>query len=299
MTSAVAAGERSRRQSRRADGYSRRIVGGPGCFTYVVLGLTVLASIFPLYWMLVIGSNDTAAINKVPPAIKPGGNFWRTAKLVWNNESAQFGKSLLNSVMVSAAVAVGVVFFSTLAGFAFAKLKFRGKGFLLGFVIATMMVPVQLGFVPSYLLMAQLEWVGKLRALVIPAMVSAFGVFWMRQFIHGAIPDELMDAARIDGCSSFRTYRSVVLPSIRGGAAVLGLFTFIQTWNDFFWPLIILNDPDRFTVQVSLLQLRNQYFVDYGLQFTGVVMATAPLLLLFVFTGRQIVGGVMEGAVKG
>ncbi len=299
MASTFSVSERSRRRVRNESTRTRRVAGGPGWFTYVVLGVTVLASIFPFYWMIVIGSNDTAAINRTPPAIVPGGNFWRTAKLVWNNDSAQFGKSLLNTVMVSTLVAIGVVFFSTLAGFSFAKLNFRGKRFLLGFVVATMMVPVQLGFVPSYLLMAQLEWVGKLRALVIPAVVSAFGVFWMRQFISGAIPDELMDAARIDGCSSFRTYRSVVLPSIRGGAAVLGLFTFIQTWNDFFWPLIILNDPDRFTVQVSLLQLRNQYFVDYGLQFAGVVMATAPLLLIFALAGRQIVGGVMEGAVKG
>jgi len=266
-------------------------------FTYIVLGVAVLGALAPLYWMFVVGSNDTSAIAKFPPVFAPGGNFFNNLDDI--NSRVPFGRSLLNSAVVATSVAVLQVFFCSLAGYAFAKLRFRGRNGLLVAVIATMAIPGQLGLVPMYMIMANLGWVDSLQALIVPSAVSAFGVFWMRQVIVGAIPDELIEAAKIDGCSTFRTYWSIVLPNIRGAAAVFGLFAAMGAWNDFLWPLVILNTPENFTSQVAIQQLRTAYTVDYSIVMTGSVLATLPLLILFILAGRQLVAGIMEGAVKG
>jgi cellobiose transport system permease protein len=288
--SAIAAPMPSRRRSSRP-------AGRPGRTTYIVLGLTVLLSVFPFYWMFVVASNDTSAINNVPPALLPGSNFFDNAAAVF--ERVPFERALLNSAIVSVAVAAGQVFFSAMAGYAFAKMRFRFRNALFVLVIGTMMVPLQLGVVPQFLLITELGWVNDLKALIVPGLVTAFGVFWMRSAIDNAVPDELIEAAQVDGARSFRIFWSIVLPSIRPAAAVLSLFAFMAAWNDFFWPLIVLNKPDSFTVQVALRQLQTEaYVTDYAVQMAGIVMATVPLLVLFVFLGKQIVGGIMEGALK-
>ena len=198
----------------------------------------------------------------------------------------------------SGTVATSVVFFSTLAGFAFAKLSFRGRTPLLVFVVATLAVPTQLGVIPLFIVMAKLGWVGSLWALIVPGMVTAFGVFFMRQYLVDAVPDELIEAARVDGCSMLRTFWNVALPAARPAAAILWLFTFMATWTDFFWPLIVLPASNP-TVQIALQQLQSGYYVDYSLVLAGTTLATIPLLVLFVVTGRQMVAGIMQGAVKG
>jgi len=268
-----------------------------GWFTYFVLAFTMLLSLFPLYWMFVVASNDTSAINDVPPALVPGPNFLDNARQVF--EAVPFWRNMFNTLVVAGAIAVGQLFFCALAGFAFAKLEFPGRRTLLAFVIGTMMVPLQLAVVPQFVLITNLGWVNDLKALIVPGLVSAFGVFWMRQSIENSLPDELVDAARIDGAGSFRIFWSIALPVIRPAATVLGLFSFMTAWNDFFWPLIVLNSPDSFTVQVALRQLQSQaYVTDYGVQMAGIVLGTAPLLLIFIILGRQIVGGIMDGALK-
>lgn len=270
---------------------------GPSWFTYLVLVATVIAAVFPFYWMFVVASNDSSAVNDVPPALTPGGNFFDQVGEVFAR--VPFGRALLNSFIVATSVAAGQVFFSALAGFAFAKLRFAGRNLLFVLVVATMMVPLQLGVIPQFLLISELGWVNDLKALIMPGIVTAFGVFWMRQAVENAVPDELIHAASVDGAGPFRTFRSVVLPTIRPAASVLGLFAFMFAWNDFFWPLIVLNSPENFTVQVALRQLQSQaYVTDYGVQMAGIVLASAPLLLIFVLLGKQIVGGIMEGALK-
>jgi cellobiose transport system permease protein len=266
-------------------------------FTYFVLIIAVLFAIAPLYWMYVIGSNDSSAVSKFPPAFLPGGNFGANLKII--EEKVPFGRSLVNSAIVAVSVAFLQMFFCSLAGFAFAKLRFPGRRTLFVFVIATMAIPGQLGLVPMYMIMTKLAWIDTLQALIVPGAVSAFGVFWMRQVIVGSIPDELIEAAKVDGCSILRIYRSVVLPNIRGAAAVFGLFAAMAAWNDFLWPLVILSSPERFTSQVAIQQLRTQYTIDYSSVMTGSVLATLPLLVLFVVAGKQLVAGIMEGAVKG
>jgi cellobiose transport system permease protein len=269
-----------------------------GRLTYAALTLTALLSIFPIYWMFVVASRTSDAMGEVPPPVTPGGNLGANIVRLFANTDAYFLTGLVNSTIVAVSVTVSVVFFSTLAGFAFAKLRFRGRNALLMVIIATMMVPTQLGVIPLYMLMTKLNWNDRLPAVIVPALVTGFGVFMMRQYAGQAVSTELIEAARMDGCNTARIYWNVVLPALRPAAAVLGLLTFMTTWNDFLWPYAVLNDPENPTVQLSLRALSDGYYQDMSQVFTGTAIATLPLLLVFVVFGRQIIGGIMEGAVK-
>jgi cellobiose transport system permease protein len=276
----------------------RRLIRGPGIPTYVVLIVMFIVSAFPFYWMFVVASQTSAAVNDIPPALIPGPNFLYHVGEVFAR--VPFDRALLNSAIVAGTIAICQTFFCALAGFAFAKLQFPFRNVLFVLVVATMMVPVQLGVIPQFLLVKNLGWVNNLAAVIVPGLVSAFGVFWMRQYIAGAVPDELIQAAKVDGASSFRTFRSIVLPIIRPSAIVLGLFAFMFAWNDFFWPLIVLTKAESYTTQVALQQIQSvAYVTDYGVQMAGTVIATLPLLILGLVLGKQLVGGIMEGAVKG
>lgn len=280
----------------RRRGDSRALDSRPGFLVYGVLAAVLAGSAFPLWWSYLIGSSDAAAVNRGLIPVLPGGNFLANAAAVV--DSIPFWKALLNSLIVSTSVAFSVVLFSTLAGYAFAKLRFRGREGLLVFVVATMAVPTQLGVIPLFIVMSKLGWTGTLWAVIAPGLVTAFGVFWMTQYLRDALPNELIEAARIDGCSMIATFWHVGLPAARPAAAMLALFTFTATWTNFFWPLIVL-DPDDPTLPVALQQLQAAYYVDYSLVLAGVVLSIIPLLLLFVLLGRQLVSGIMEGAVKG
>jgi cellobiose transport system permease protein len=208
---------------------------------------------------------------------------------------------MLNTLLVCLSVACAQVFFSSLAGLALAKLNFLGKKWLLLAIVGTLMLPSQLGLVPLFkILVNNFNWGDSLKALIVPAMVSAFGVFWMRQAIDAQVPKELLEAASIDGASIPRIYRTMIVPAILPTAFVLGLFSFLASWNDYLMPLFILQNPDNFTLQVALNQLNTKaYGMDYNIVMAGSFMATFPLLILFVFVGRRLVTGVMDGAVKG
>ncbi|WP_203746211.1 carbohydrate ABC transporter permease [Actinoplanes cyaneus] len=276
---------------RRRFGYPRRA----SVWTYGALLAVVAGSVFPLYWSFVVSSQTSEAVAQVPPVLIPGGHLFDN--IAWVFDSTDFAQALLNSFIVSASVTISVVFFSTLAGFAFAKLRFRGRKVLLALAIGTSVVPQQLGIIPLYLLMAKLGWTDRLAAVIVPGLVTAFGVFFMTQYLGRAVPDELLEAGRMDGCGTFGLYWHVVLPAARPAAAVLGLFTFMQAWNDFFWPLVVLQN--NATVQVALSSLASGYTTDYTLTLTGTVLATVPILVIFMVLGRQIVGGIMQGAIKG
>jgi cellobiose transport system permease protein len=269
----------------------------PRWSTYVVLGIIVLFSIFPLYWSIVVSSRDQAAIGSYPPPLVPGGSLWDNLSTAF--EQGNFGLALTNSVIVAGTVTVAVVFTSTLAGFSFAKLTFRGRNGLFTAVVATMLVPTQLAIIPLYIMVTQwFDWANDLRGVIVPSLVSAFGVFFMRQYLSSAMPTELLEAGRVDGASTMRIYWNVVLPIARPGAAVLGLLTFITFWNDLFWPLILLNTQNP-TVQVAIANTASGIEVDYSLVLAGTVIATFPMLIVFLLLGRQIIGGIMQGAVKG
>ena len=242
---------------------------GPG--TYIFLIVVAAASAFPLYWSFVVASHDNAAVSEYPPVLTPGGQLWHNIGRLFNSGevSVDFWAALTNSFIVALTVSVAVVFFSALAGFAFAKLEFRGSRMLLLAVVATMLVPVQLGVIPLYIEMKEFGWTNSLQAVTAPYLVTAFGVF-----------------------------RHVVWPAVRPVAAVLGLLTFMTTWNDFFWPLIVLS-PQNPTVQVAVSSLASGYVEDFALVLTGTFISILPLLFVFLVLGRQIIGGIMQGAVKG
>ncbi|WES63739.1 carbohydrate ABC transporter permease [Microbacter sp. GSS18] len=269
-----------------------------GFWVYGALVVVLIGSVFPFYWSFLIGSGDASTINDPNMSWWPGGNFLDNAAAVVSDPAVNFWRALWNSIYSSALIAASVVVFSTLAGWAFAKLKFRGSGPLLVFVVATMAVPMQLGVVPLYILFADLGWTGSIGAIIVPALVTAFGVFWMTQYLRQSVPDELIEAARVDGASSFRTFLTVGVVAARPAAAMLGLFTFVTAWNNFFWPFIVL-DRQNPTLPVALSLLQSNYFVDYSVVLAGVLLSTIPLLILFIFTGKQLVSGIMAGAVKG
>ena len=249
--------------------------------------------------MFVVSSNTNAEISKSPPSLGPGGRFLIVAEKVMSAEGVYFNSALMNTFIVGISIAVAQVVFSAIAGFAFAKLNFRGRKFFILFIVGTMMLPSQLGIIPLFMLVKNLQMIDTLYALIVPALVTAFGVFWMRQIIDAQVPNELLEAASIDGASIPRIFFGVVLPIIRQSSFVLGLFAFLAAWNDYLWPTIVLQNPRNFTLQVALTQLKPMYGLDYALQMGGAFLATAPLLILFVFVGRKLVSGVMDGAVKG
>lgn len=269
-----------------------------GFMGYASLIIITFLSIFPFYWMFIVASNGTDEISKIPPTLVPGPRFFTVISSVYE-ALPQFNQALLNTVYVGTVVAIAQVFFSAIAGFAFAKLNFKGQKFMVLFVILTMMLPSQLGIIPLFILISQMGLMDSLGALIIPALVTAFGVFWMRQVIDAQVPNELLEAASIDGAGVFRAYWSIVLPIIAQSSFVLGLFSFLATWNDFLWPLLVLNTPENFTAQVAVNQLKSSYAIDYALNMGGAFLSTAPLLVLFIFVGRRLVRGVMDGAVKG
>ncbi len=262
-----------------------------------VLALATAISAFPLYFMLVMASRPNEDITSVPPPLLPGGELWSNLDRVLANPDVQFTTALVDSLLVATVSTVALVMFSAMAGFAFAKMRFVARQPLLAFVLATMMVPVQLGLIPLYMLMSKLHLVGSLPAVVLPFLVSGFGVFLMRQFVTQALPDELLEAARLDGASVWRTFWYVVVPVLRPAAAVLGLLAFMERWNDFLWPYLVL-DIDHPTVQVALSRLAGGYYTDQALVMAGTLLGVVPLLVVFVLFGRQIVGGIMEGGVK-
>ncbi|GAB3506599.1 carbohydrate ABC transporter permease [Amycolatopsis cihanbeyliensis] len=264
---------------------------------YAALGAILLLSVFPLYWSIVVSSRDQSAVGRYPPPLVPGGSLWDNLSAAY--QQGNFGVALANSTIVAGTITVSVVFTSTLAGFAFAKLRFRGRNALFTVVVATMLVPPQLAIVPLYIMVTQwFGWANDLRGVIVPTLVSAFGVFFMRQYLTSAVPGELLEAGRADGASTFRMYWNIVLPIARPGAAVLGLLTFIMYWNDLFWPLILLNTQNP-TVQVAIANTSSGIEVDYSLVLAGTVIATFPMLIVFLLLGRQIIGGIMQGAVKG
>jgi cellobiose transport system permease protein len=283
------------RVSGRSRRHSRKLTSA-GPVTYTLLVLSALVSIFPLYWTLVAASHTNHEIAETPPPFLPNASIFSNVKLAL--EQAPIGKAIVNSVIVAGCITVGTVLCCTLAGFAFAKLRFRGSAFLLALVIGTMMVPTQLGIIPLFILIAKLHWVNQLQAVVLPTLVSAFGVFFMRQYLSQALPDELLEAGRVDGASTNRIFWSIVVPVARPAMAVLGMLTFLTAWNDFFWPIIALT-TDNPTVQVALAGLGTGYVPQRSVIMAGTLLGTLPVLVVFAVLGKQIVGGIMQGAVKG
>ncbi|MFI8324242.1 carbohydrate ABC transporter permease [Streptomyces sp. NPDC085529] len=287
-------GERpARRRFRQTAG--RQHHAGP--LTYVLLVVATIVSLFPLYWNVVAASHTGDRVVQAPAPLLPGSRLLDNLSFAW--DQVDMGEALINTTVVASLVAASTVLFSTLAGFAFAKLPFKGRGMLLSLVVATMTIPPQLSVIPLYQIITDLGWFDQLQSVVLPSLVAAFGVFFMRQFLVEALPVELVEAARMDGAHSLRVIWHVVFPVARPAMAVLGMLVFVQAWNDFFWPFIALTPDGNPTLQVALAGLgAGNHTVDHAIVLTGALISTVPLLLVFAFLGKHIVGGITAGAVK-
>ncbi|MBO3734292.1 carbohydrate ABC transporter permease [Glycomyces niveus] len=274
-------------------------VFAPTAMTRIGLVLVALLSIFPLYWMIIIASRTSSDASGFPPPLLPGGNLGEHIREALTSPDANLLLGLQNSLIITGTVTVSVVLLSTLGGFAFAKLRFRGSKILMGTVLFSMMVPLQqLGIVPMYMIMVELEWIDTLQAAILPFLINGFGIFLMRQYVEQSVPDEIIEAARIDGASTFGIWWRIVLPALRPAMVVLGLLTFMLNWNEFLWPFMVLSEENP-TIQLAIRQISTAtWATDLSMVFTGTLISIIPIAILFVVFGRQIVQGIMEGSGK-
>ena len=263
---------------------------------YAVLAIAAVLSVLPFCWMVIASTHETSDLFGTPLPILPGGAFWEN--LVRLQESVNFSQVMLNSLVVAVVYTVFSSIVSIMCGYGLATYRFRGRGLLLGVVLVTMMIPMQVLLVPLFQMMASVGWIDSYQAVVLPFLANAFGIFLMRQgFLD--FPASLIEAARIDGADEFRTFYRIVLPVARPQVAALVIYTFISQWNAFIWPLLMLNTEDKYTVPVALNTMIGMSRVDYSGLMLGSLLATLPLMLLFLVFQKQFVSGLLGGAVKG
>ncbi len=273
----------------------RRRAGRPALHLFFVgLSLVVL---FPFYWMVIASTRTTADLLAYPPHLVPGSHLLANFEQLFSTLPVL--RAFFNSLLIASVSTALIVFFDSLAGFGFAKYQFPGRELLFFLLLATLMLPGSISIIPWYTMMSTFGWVNDYRALIVPSLASAFGIFWMRQFIAGSVPDEMLQAARVDGCGHFGLYWRFVVPLSRAGLGTLALLTFLSSWNDFIQPLIILKDPNKFTMPIMLALLQNQYGTDLVLVMCAATLATIPILILFMFMSRQFISGLTAGALKG
>jgi len=251
----------------------------------------------PFYFMFIFGTWDKSEIYTLPPHVVPGPDLVGNYSVLM--EKINFWRSFWNSLYIAVISTVLTVFFCALGGFAFAMYEFKFKNLLFSLVQGSLLIPSLMGIIPFYLIMQAIGWVGEPKALYIPGIANAIGIFLMRQYIGSAIPKELVEAARIDGCSEIRIFWSVVFPLLGPATATLALTTFIGQWNNIVGPLIVLKDRDAFTLPLALRSLQGTSTVETGAMMVGVCIAVIPLLIVFAFTSRNLIAGLAAGAVKG
>lgn len=261
-----------------------------------LLIIGALISALPFYWMFVLSTHRSAAIFEFPPPLIPGGRLVENLQTV--TSTINVWAAMANTLVVALTVTVVVLLLDSLAAFAFAKFSFAGKNVLFVIILGTFLLPAQLSTIPQFVLMTKIGWVGDLKAVIVPALANAFGIFWMRQYFTASVHNELLEAATLDGCGFLRQYLHVALPAGRPALAFLGIFTFIGSWNDFMWPLIVLNNPDKLTLQVVLSQLQTAHGTDYGMLMTSALIAVVPLIIVFAIGSRHFIAGITDGAVK-
>ena len=262
---------------------------------YLLLAGSSMLMIIPFYWTVGTSLKLEQYVFASPP------QWWPNPLTLINYinviSKIHFLRYFYNSTLVSAYITAGNVFFDTLAAYAFAKLKFPGRDKIFFIFLLVLMVPSQVNLIPMYRIMASLHWIDSYKALVIPSLTSVFGIFMMRQFLM-SIPDELLDAARIDGCNEFNVFLKVVLPLAIPGIATLIILTFMGAWNDFLWPRIVINSDNLFTLPVGLAQLQMKNTSNQAQIMAGTVLTALPMILVFLFMQRQFIEGMTAGALK-
>ena len=265
--------------------------------TYLVLSAIALLMLFPLLWLIGTAfKSPTEDIFSFPPQIFPASPTFDNFLTVW--DTYPFGQYLYNSAVV-AFLAVGLnLLLCSLAAYPLARLNFRGREFIFALVLATIMIPFQIVMIPLYILAVNLGLRNTYLGIVLPNLTSAFGIFLLRQALK-AVPLELEEAARIDGCSELGIWWNIMIPAIRPALFTLAIFVFIGSWSDFLWPLIVLDDPDYYTLPLAVANLADSFSLDWRLVAAGSVISIAPILLLFLFLQKYIVPTDVGSGVKG
>jgi ABC-type glycerol-3-phosphate transport system permease component len=266
---------------------------------YVILIAWAVFSLLPFLWAFTSSFKHLTEIFRYPPKFLP--TSFDLSNYVNLFSKQFFPRWYVNSVGLAGASTVLVLFFCSMAGFAFAKYNFRFKNLLFTVVVGSMIIPFQLILTPLYAEMNKLRWLNTYWALIVPWVAPAFGIFLMRQYMV-TIPTELLDAARMDGCSEFRIYGQVVMPLARPALGTLAIYQFMNSWNSFLWPLIVLHDQKLFTLPLglaTLLGLVQSETIDYGMIMAGAFLTALPIVLLFLFMQRQFISGLTLGSVKG
>jgi multiple sugar transport system permease protein len=268
---------------------------GAALLLNAALILAAAATLVPLLWMVSVSLMPAGEANVFPPAFLPSRVTFANYREMFTR--LDVGRYLVNSTLVAGAVTALSLLFNAMAGYAFAKLRFAGRERLFGLLLAALVIPTQVAMLPLFLLLRWLGLVNTYGGVVVPAMASIFGIFLVRQFAL-SLPDELLDAARIDGASELRIFRSVVLPLCRPVLLTLAIFTFLATWNDFTWPLVVLTDGHMYTLPIGLASLSDEHYQDTELMMAGAVLTVAPVLLLFIALQRYYIEGILLGSVK-
>ena len=264
---------------------------------YSLVGVGTLIMMTPFYFMFVYATHNRDAIFTLPPPLLFGTDFLANFNILISKIA--LWRSLGWSLYVALAATALTLLFCSMGGYAFAMFEFRFKRPLFTLVMGTMLLPSFLGMIPSFMIMDALGWLDQPRALYIPGAASAFGIFMMRQFVSSAVPRDLIEAARMDGCGEFRIYWSIVLPLLQPALGTLGLITFIGSWNNFIGPLIVMRSPEMYTFPLALRSMFNPADTEWGALMAGAAIATIPLLILFAISSRRLIDGLTAGAVRG
>ena len=263
---------------------------------YIVVGVGALIMLAPFYFMFVFATHSRTEIFSLPPPMFFGDDFLNNLKIL--TDKMPFWRNLGWSLYVAIASTILTLLFCSMGGYAFALFEFKFKNALFGVVMGTMLLPSFMNMIPTFMIMDALGWIDQPRALYIPGAASAFGIFLMRQFVTSSIPKDLIEAARMDGCSELGIYWRIVLPLLKPALGTLGLITFIASWNNFIGPLIVMRSPDMYTLPLALRSLQNPVDTEWGALMTGSAIATLPLVVLFILSSRQLISGLTSGAVK-
>ncbi|PYI57146.1 carbohydrate ABC transporter permease [Paenibacillus flagellatus] len=262
-----------------------------------VLLLWVLITIIPLYWMVIGSFQDSQSSASFRPQMWP--ELWSSAPYERFFTKTKAWRWLFNSLLVSAVITVTNLFFATLAGYAFAKLKFPGRNSIFWVLLSTMMIPAQVTLIPLYVLVINVfDLADTYTAIILPSIVTVGNIFLMKQYMS-TLPTSLIHAARIDACSEFGIFRKIILPMAKPGLAVLAIFTFVAHWNDFFWPLLVTRSTEMRTIQVGLASFRFAEATDYGAIMAGATVGALPMIILFFALQKYFLQGITIGAVKG
>jgi len=264
---------------------------------HMVLILVTVFTVAPFFWMIATSLKTSENVMKMPPQ-------WIPDPFTMENYINAFEKqplvaSMVNSLLIAMANVFGTLLFAAMAGFSFAKIPFRGKNFLFAALLATLMIPSQVALIPMYVFYSKIGWVDTYYPLILPGvLLNAYGVFMMRQFITG-IPDSYIEAATIDGASYFKIFVIIILPLCKSILITLGLFNFINSWNNFLLPLVMLNTPKKFTVPLLLAMYKTLYNVDWGMLMAASTVSVLPTVVLFLAAQKFFVEGISLAGVKG